>query len=95
MGLQASLGGIRDGLRRVEAVASSIAGPQVRGGSSLAAHQPVAKGIEASVQAAEADSVDISAQAVELLQASHQVGVNAAALGRIADAEQSVLDMLG
>ena len=100
MGLHTSLGGVEDGMRRVEAVARSIAEPRVRGDSSLSAHEHVAKGakgakgIEASVQADAADSVDLSAKAVELIQAEHQVAVNARAISRVAETEQSVLDIL-
>ncbi len=78
--IQSLLASIHTGQSRIAKVARTIAGGTVPTSTDTGAGQ--------------SDRVDLSRQAVELLEAEHQVAVSARAVSRIDDTQDALLDVL-
>ena len=95
-GISAGLAGIKDGMERLGAAAANLAGSVAQGYEALRV-EPVSKvhgEVQTQVRDEARDRVDISAQAVELMEAEHQVAVNVHALRRMHEM-QGVLVEIG
>lgn len=94
-GIRAGLAGIKDGMERLGAAAASLAGSVGSGYEALRV-EPVTKvegDVQTQVRDEARDRVDISAQAVEMLQAEHQVAVNAHALKHMHEMQGVLLEI--
>ncbi len=95
-GIGASLSGILAGQARLQVAASNVAGassPRYRPLRMDLASAP-GGGVSASVRSDTKDGVSLSDQAVEMLRAKHEVGVNAAVVRRLDDMHGSLIDIL-
>ena len=85
-------------MERMSASAANVAGAaaadyEVKRVEAVAAIDDA--GVQTSVRRDSGDSVDFSEEAVELMQADHQVSVNSEVLQRLAQMEEDLLDVLG
>lgn len=79
IGLNTSLAGILRGVSRLEDSAGRIAKGAVRGAAPAEDHTTV-------------DQVDLSREALELLEAEHQVAVNAKVVARLAETQDALFE---
>ena len=95
-GIRAGLAGINDGMERLGAAAANLAGSVGSGYEALRV-EPVPKvegDVQTQVRDEARDRVDLSAHAVEMLEAEHQVAANVHALKRMHEM-QGVLVEIG
>ena len=96
--ISTSLTGIQAGMERLSVSAANVAGAaaadlEVKRVQAVAALDE--GGVHTHVRRESGDGVDLSEEAVELMQAEHQVRVNAEVLQRLALMEQDLLEVLG
>ncbi len=94
-GISAGLAGIQDGMERLGAAAAQITGSAAPG---YEAHrvEPVRKVegyVQTQVREEPRDRVDISEQAVEMMEAEHQVAVNVHALQRLNEIQSALVEI--
>ena len=90
-GIRAGLAGIKGGMERLGAAAASIAG-----GYGAVRVEPVSRvdgDVRTQVREEARDRVDISADALELMEAEHQVAVNVHALKRLNEIQCALMEI--
>ena len=94
-GVRASLAGIEDGMERLGAAGSRIASASVQGYEAQRVDPvpKVAGEVQTQVREDSKDRIDISAEAVKMMEAKHQVGVNTHALKRMNEMHSVLLEI--
>lgn len=90
-GVRSSLGAIEEGLERIGAVANEVASSAARGYEAQRVEPAPEVGGE--VQAQVRDRVDISEQAVELMEAEQQVNVNIQVQRRLGEIQGLLMEI--
>lgn len=95
--ISTSLSGIQAGVERLGVSAANVAGAaaadyEVKRVEAVSALD--GRGVQTSVRRDSGDSIELSSEAVELMEAEHQVRVNSEVLKRLAQMEQDLLDVI-
>ena len=94
--IETGLSALRAAGTRMDAAASNIARASVPDALPLRADAVAAAdgGVEASLSASDGDRIDLSGEAIDLLQAKRDYAVNARVIRRVGEMQSSLFDVL-